>query len=94
MRQVERDATNSYSAHVGHNLRVVRAMRDIGQEAVAAKMRAAGFAGWVRQTVSQVERGRRRLTVDEVGTLSSQLGVPLGDLLGYDLGSRRNGDTS
>jgi transcriptional regulator with XRE-family HTH domain len=52
---------------------------DYEQEHVAARMRDLGH-NWVRQTVSEVERGRRRVTATELFSLTLVLGASIGDL--------------
>jgi transcriptional regulator with XRE-family HTH domain len=52
---------------------------DYEQEHVAARMRDLGH-NWVQQTVSEVERGRRRVTVTELLSLTLVLGASIGDL--------------
>jgi 8-oxo-dGTP diphosphatase len=71
----------AYSASVGQTARAVRSKRHLSQEQVAARMRALGFTGWLRQTVGQVERGKRRLIVDEVLALSFALEASVAELL-------------
>jgi hypothetical protein len=56
------------------------AIEDVQQEHVAARMRHLGH-NWVQQTVSEVERGRRRVSVTELLSLTLVLGANLGDLL-------------
>jgi transcriptional regulator with XRE-family HTH domain len=53
---------------------------DLEQEHVAARMRDLGHS-WVQQTVSEVERGRRRVTASELVSLTVVLGASVGDLL-------------
>jgi transcriptional regulator with XRE-family HTH domain len=53
---------------------------DYEQEHVAARMRDLGHKNWVQQTVSEVERGRRRVTVTELFSLTLVLGATIGDL--------------
>jgi transcriptional regulator with XRE-family HTH domain len=52
---------------------------DLEQEHVAARMRDLGH-NWVQQTVSEVERGRRRVTATELFSLTLVLGASIGDL--------------
>jgi transcriptional regulator with XRE-family HTH domain len=52
---------------------------DYEQEHVAARMRDLGH-NWVQQTVSEVERGRRRVTATELFSLTLVLGATIGDL--------------
>lgn len=75
------DYAGAYSVIVGKSARAVRLRRDLGQEQVAARMRALGFTGWLRQTVGQVERGKRRLVVDEALALSFALETTLAELI-------------
>lgn len=53
---------------------------DLEQEHVAARMRDLGHR-WVKQTVSEVERGNRRVTAAELVSLAVVLGAPIADLL-------------
>ena len=53
---------------------------DYEQEQVAARMRDLGHKNWVQQTVSEVERGRRRVTATELFSLTLVLGATIGDL--------------
>src|SRR5437870_2675105 len=63
------------------NLRAVRAQRRLKQEDIAAGMRKLGHPTWVRATVSEVERGRRNVTVNELLPLALLLEVAPFDLL-------------
>jgi transcriptional regulator with XRE-family HTH domain len=71
----------AFSVIVGRSVRSARVARDLSQEQVAARMRALGFTGWLRQTVGQVERGRRRLIVDEVLALSFAVETSIAELI-------------
>jgi transcriptional regulator with XRE-family HTH domain len=62
-------------------MRAARSDRGLGQEQVAARMRALGFDTWLRQTVGQVERGKRRLVLDEVLALSLALQTTIAELI-------------
>jgi hypothetical protein len=53
---------------------------DLEQEHVAARMRDLGH-NWVQQTVSEIERGRRRVSAAELVSLTVVLGASIGDLL-------------
>jgi transcriptional regulator with XRE-family HTH domain len=55
------------------NLAAERARRKLGQEDVAARMRAVGYAKWSRQTVSDLESGKRRLLAEEILALAAIL---------------------
>lgn len=62
------------------NVASFRALRGIGQEELADRMRHLRN-GWSRATVSEVERGDRNVTVDELGSLTVALGAQLSELL-------------
>jgi transcriptional regulator with XRE-family HTH domain len=57
------------------NLRRVRRLREISQEALALQ------AGLSRTYVSEVERGERNVSIDNMGLLAEALEVPLRDLV-------------
>lgn len=63
------------------NLRAARAVADLSQETVAARMRALGFTEWQYQTVGKAERGSkkggRRLTAEEIIALAEALGTTI-----------------
>lgn len=63
------------------NVRAYRLLRRLKQEEIADGMQGLRHTTWSRQTVSDVERGRRNLTVDELAGLSLLLQVPLIKLL-------------
>ena len=51
------------------------------QDEVAEQMRAAGHPTWSRNTISQVEKGGRSVTVDELMSLAAIFDVGYDDLL-------------
>lgn len=59
----------------GKNVRRERRSREISQEELAFR------ANISRTYVSEVERGLRNISIDNMEDLSIALGVPLGDLL-------------
>ena len=59
-------APDPYGEILARNIRAARSRVDIGQESVAARMRALGYEAWLRQTVGSTERGRRRPTAEEI----------------------------
>lgn len=71
----------AYDEVVARNIRGYRSRNDIGQERLAARMRALGFTAWLRQTVSKTEKGERRLTAAEVNGLAWALEVSIAELL-------------
>lgn len=50
---------------IAANIRAERARAGISQGDLAEQMRDLGFPEWRRQTVSNTEHGKRRLTCDE-----------------------------
>jgi transcriptional regulator with XRE-family HTH domain len=62
------------------NVRAYRAMRGLTQEDLAERLAALGH-GWVRATVSEVERNGRTIAVDELAGLAAALGVSIARLL-------------
>lgn len=57
------------------NLRLARRLRDVSQEALALD------AGLSRTYVSEVERGERNVSIDNMGLLAEALQIPLRDLV-------------
>jgi transcriptional regulator with XRE-family HTH domain len=66
---------------IADKVRAYRLLRRLKQDDVADRMRGLRHQTWTRQTVSDVERVRRNLTVDELVGLSFVFGVSLNDLL-------------
>jgi transcriptional regulator with XRE-family HTH domain len=63
------------------NVRILRGLRKLNQEELAARMNHLRHQ-WTRATVSEVERGDRNVTVDELASLCVVLGAwGPGDLL-------------
>jgi transcriptional regulator with XRE-family HTH domain len=63
----------------GRNLRLLRRMKDVSQERLALE------ANLSRTYVSEVERGVRNVSIDNMGLLAEALEVPLSDLVDPDL---------
>lgn len=59
----------------GRNLRLARRLKEISQEDLALS------ADLSRTYVSEVERGIRNVSIDNMGALALALGVPLRDLV-------------
>lgn len=59
----------------GQNLRRARRLKDISQEDLALR------ADLSRTYVSEVERGVRNVSIDNMGLLAQALGIPLRDLV-------------
>jgi transcriptional regulator with XRE-family HTH domain len=66
---------------VAEKVRAYRLLRRLKQDDVANRMRELRHPTWTRQTVSDVERVKRHLTVDELVGLSFVLDVTLNELL-------------
>lgn len=74
------DTAPSYRAVLAGNIAAERARRRLNQTALAAEMTDLGF-GWIRQTVTEVEKGTRRVTAEEVLGLAVVLEVPVDVLM-------------
>ncbi len=75
------DEAPSYRAVLAGNIAAERKRRQLNQTSLAGLMTDLGF-GWIRQTVTEVEHGNRRVTAEEVLGLSVALQVPV-DVLIY-----------
>lgn len=74
----------TYGEVLARNIRAARSRSDLSQQDVAARMRALGFDAWLYQTVGNVERGRRRVTAEEVFALSLVLDTTIAALMSAD----------
>jgi transcriptional regulator with XRE-family HTH domain len=72
------------------NVRAFRLLRQLEQTEVAERMSYFRHR-WVRETVSQTERGRRNVSVDELVSLSLALGATIDQLLDPRGPERREG---
>jgi 8-oxo-dGTP pyrophosphatase MutT (NUDIX family)/transcriptional regulator with XRE-family HTH domain len=70
-----------YAEVLARNVRAARARAGIDQTTVAYRMSNLGFGAWVRQTVTKVERGNRRITAEEVLGLSLALETTVSALM-------------
>jgi transcriptional regulator with XRE-family HTH domain len=75
MRVHTRRVAITYADVLKNNARAARSRAGLDQEDVAERMRELGFSAWLRQTVTRIERGRRRLTAEEVFGLALALGT-------------------
>jgi transcriptional regulator with XRE-family HTH domain len=66
---------------LGANIRAERSRAGMRQSDLAAAMRAAGFDGWVQQTVGSAERGQRRIAVEELLTMATILARSVNTLI-------------
>jgi len=71
----------SYGDVLAQNVRAARSRKRLGQANVVARMRALGYDQWHRQTMGKVERGERRLLVEEILGLALALETSIGMLL-------------
>lgn len=74
-------APTTYADVLAQNIRAARSRRDLSQQAVAARMRALGYEAWLYQTVGNVEKGRRRVTAEEIFGLAYALETSIGALM-------------
>ena len=75
------DSGNAYRFILGRNISGDRGRLQLSQTAVAVRMRALGFEDWRQQTVASVEKGKRRVTVEEALGLVEALETTLPRLL-------------
>jgi transcriptional regulator with XRE-family HTH domain len=60
----------TYASLLARNLRAARAAAELSQGDICDRMRELGFGSWQRSTMSLVERGKRRLSVEEIFALA------------------------
>jgi transcriptional regulator with XRE-family HTH domain len=79
------DADRRYAKSIGRNISAARGRLQLSQVAVAARMADLGF-DWHQQTLGAVEKGKRRVTAEEIlglgfalDTTAVELMVPWGD---------------
>jgi transcriptional regulator with XRE-family HTH domain len=72
--------TKTVGETVARNIRIYRQIRDLDQVALARRMQSVGVP-WRRVTVSEVERGRRSVTITEVLGLTLALKVTVEQLV-------------
>jgi len=56
----------SFSDVIVSNIKSLRARRGLDQDDVVKAMRELGFTNWHRQTMSKIELGQRRVTLEEL----------------------------
>jgi transcriptional regulator with XRE-family HTH domain len=71
----------SYGDVLARNLRAARSRLGINQEVLAYRMRALGYSAWLRQTVANVEKGRRRVMAEEIFGLAYALETSISALM-------------
>ncbi|HWG60272.1 MAG TPA: helix-turn-helix transcriptional regulator [Streptosporangiaceae bacterium] len=63
-------APRTYEDVLARNVAALRTRARLNQAVVAARMRELGYTAWLRQTVANVENGKRRLTGGEIHALA------------------------
>jgi transcriptional regulator with XRE-family HTH domain len=81
---------DTYADLLAANLRAARGAADLSQADVAERMRALGFRSWLSQTMSASERGKRRVTAEEILGLCAALECPPAGLLLPRLGGSQD----
>lgn len=76
--------TATYGEVLARNIRAARSRAGLQQEPLAARMRALGYSAWLRQTVANVEKARRRVTAEEILGLSLALQTTMAALMAPD----------
>jgi transcriptional regulator with XRE-family HTH domain len=71
----------TYAEVLARNVRAARSRKGLDQESLAARMRALGHAAWRRQTVANVDKGKRRLTAEEILGLALALETTIATLM-------------
>lgn len=74
----------TYAEVLAENFRAAKARmgpKGLSQAEVAARMQALGFTEWHYQTVGQVEKGKRRLTAEEIMALAWVLEISISALM-------------
>ena len=71
----------TYREVLARNVRAARKRLGINQQDLAARMQALGHDAWLHQTVGNVEKGKRRITAEEVVSLAYALQTSIGPLM-------------
>jgi hypothetical protein len=74
------DIAAAFDEVLAGNITAARARRGLNQASVAVRMKALGFP-WLRQTVGEVEKGRRQVTTKEVLGLSLVMDTSIAALI-------------
>jgi 8-oxo-dGTP diphosphatase len=73
---------DAYRLILGRNISGARGRLQFSQTAVAERMVNLGFSDWRQQTLANVEKGKRRLTAEELIGLAEALETTLAALVG------------
>jgi transcriptional regulator with XRE-family HTH domain len=71
----------TYADVLARNVRAARSRKGLQQDQAAARMHALGYESWVRQTVANVEKGKRRITAEEIFGLAYALETSMSALM-------------
>lgn len=71
----------TYADVLARNIRAARSRASLQQEPLATRMRALGYSSWQRQTVASVEKGRRRVSAEEILGLAVATETSIGALM-------------
>jgi 8-oxo-dGTP pyrophosphatase MutT (NUDIX family)/transcriptional regulator with XRE-family HTH domain len=71
----------TYGEVLARNIRAARSRADLSQQDLAARMQRLGYSAWLYQTVGNVERGKRRVTAEEILALALALGTTISALM-------------
>jgi transcriptional regulator with XRE-family HTH domain len=74
-------ATMAYGDVIARNIRAAISRRGLSQEDLAERMRQLGYSSWIRQTVSNTIRGKRKLVAEELLGISVAAEVSIISLL-------------
>ena len=77
--------TKRLNLELGNRIRAARLARGLRQADVAGRVAYIGVPTWDQTSLSNVERGNRRLTAHELVALCVVLGVRPLDLIGHDV---------
>ena len=75
------DSERAYRRLLGRNVSGKRGRLQLSQTAVATRMRGLGFGDWHQQTVASIEKGKRRVTADELLGLAACLETTVHQLM-------------
>jgi transcriptional regulator with XRE-family HTH domain len=76
----EQSGVDDLTAIVGRRVTELRAIAGVTQQNISTGMRLLGIE-WSRMTVADVERGKRKVSLEELAALAALFSVPALDLL-------------
>lgn len=77
------DTANHYGAAFARSVKEARAATGMSQESMVEKLRQHGVDIHVT-AIGKIEKGMRKVSIDEAVAFSRVLGVPIADLVGFD----------